>query len=107
MGRVALEAYVFCGCVCAGLVSGLCYDITRLLRLPFKKGKIRDGLFDALFYAMAGAVCALFLFALNGGSPRLYALFGMALGAFVYMRTFSAMFSRISKKLTFRKNKGL
>ncbi len=88
--RVAGELRVLAGCFTAGLAAGMLYDLTRLLRLPFPVSRLRDAFFDALYYAAAGALFALALYELNGGSPRLYALAGFGLGAVAYIKTVSA-----------------
>ena len=78
-GRVAGELQVLAGCFAAGLAAGALYDVFRLIRLPFPKSRLRDAVFDLAYYAAVGALFALALYALNGGSPRLYALAGFAL----------------------------
>ncbi|HWQ58869.1 MAG TPA: spore cortex biosynthesis protein YabQ [Clostridia bacterium] len=86
-GHVAGELRVLAGSFVAGLAAGALYDAFRLLRLPFSKTRLREAIFDLAYYAAAGALFALALYELNGGSPRLYALAGFALGAFAYMKT--------------------
>ncbi len=88
-GRVVEELKVLAGCFVTGLAVGMLYDVFRFLRLPFPASRLRDAFFDILYYAAAGALCALALYELNGGSPRLYALAGFALGAFAYIKTVS------------------
>lgn len=103
--RVLLELNVLLGSFATGLAAGVCYDISRLLRLPFKKSALRDAVFDIMFYAASGALCALSLFALNGGSPKLYALSAMGAGAFVYISTFSKSITRLCRKISDRRKK--
>jgi hypothetical protein len=101
--RVAGELTVLAGCFVTGLAAGMLYDVFRLFRLLFRKTRLRDAIFDVVYYAAAGALCALALFELNGGSPRLYALAGFALGALAYRKTagdaLSAIAAGVSGKL--------
>ena len=106
---IAGELTALAGCFVTGLAAGALYDVFRLLRLLIHKTRLRDAIFDLLYYAAAGALCALALFALNGGSPRLYALAGMALGALAYQKTagdaLSAMGADLSKKILYRRKR--
>jgi len=99
-GRVAGELQVLAGCFAAGLAAGALYDVFRLIRLPFPKSRLRDAVFDLAYYAAVGALFALALYALNGGSPRLYALEGFALGAFAYAKTAGEVFTGIAQRLS-------
>ncbi|HOG00210.1 MAG TPA: spore cortex biosynthesis protein YabQ [Clostridia bacterium] len=101
-GRVAGELYVLAGCFAAGLAAGVLYDAFRLIRLPFRKSRLRDAVFDIAYYAAAGAMFAFALYSLNGGSPRLYALAGFALGAFAYAKTAGDAFTGIAQSLSDR-----
>lgn len=107
--RVGTELTVLAGCFVTGLAVGMLYDVFRLLRLPFRKTKLRDAVFDLIYYAAAGALCALALFELNGGSPRLYALAGFALGAFAYIKTMDDVINAAVRRIQgkHRKNGGI
>lgn len=100
--RVVFELAVLAGCFVTGLVAGMLYDLFRFIRLPFRKSYLRDAIFDLVYYAAAGALCALALFELNGGAPRLYALAGFALGAFAYIKTVSEAVSAIAGSIAKR-----
>lgn len=102
-GRVAGELTVLAGCFVAGLAAGALYDASRLLRLPFRKSRLRDAFFDLLFYAAMGALFALALYELNGGSPRLYALGAFALGLFAYLKSASDAISGAARELCARR----
>ena len=102
-GRVAGELTVLAGCFVAGLAAGVLYDASRLLRLPFGKSRLRDAIFDLLFYAAAGALFALALYELNSGSPRLYALGAFALGLFAYLKSASDAISCAVRELSARR----
>ncbi len=95
----------FLGALYGGLVIGLLYDVFRLFRLPFSKLRLVVGLLDALFYAAAGVVAALTLLYVNDGAPRIYLFLGLALGAFLYVKTVSRLFSAMFKAIStaFRK----
>lgn len=90
----------FLGALYGGLVIGVLYDVFRLIRLPFSRVRLIVGILDALFYAAAGVVAALTLLYVNGGSPRIYLLGGLALGAFLYVRFVSRLFSAILKAIS-------
>ncbi len=90
----------FLGALYGGLVIGLLYDVFRLFRLPFSKLRIVVGILDALFYAVAGVVAALTLLYVNNGAPRVYLLLGLALGAFLYVKTVSRLFTAIIKAIS-------
>lgn len=95
MSHVGRELAVCLWCLYGGALIGLAYDVFRLLRLPFGKGRWKDALFDLLFYAAAGCMAGLTLFYANGGVPRLYALFSIALGAAAYLRTAGVFTARL------------
>ena len=82
------ELPVFFGAFYGGLLIGILYDVFRLLRLPFRS-RLLNGIFDALFYAGAGALAALCALALNGGIPRFFVVFGLFLGAFLWQISLS------------------
>lgn len=69
----------------AGLVIGALYDALRPLRLLFDR-RLWNGLLDAVYYGMVLIIAAFALFYINGGTPRVYLLLGMCLGAYVYAR---------------------
>lgn len=82
----------------AGLVMGALYDALRPLRV-FSKGKLWNGILDALYYAMVLCLAALALFYINGGVPRVYLLLGMGLGLYAYMRLVSRFILAVADKI--------
>lgn len=82
----------------AGLVMGALYDALRPLRL-FSRGKLWNGILDALYYGMLLCLAAFTLFYVNGGVPRVYLLLGMALGAYAYNRLVSRFILSVAAKI--------
>lgn len=97
MYNTLAELPKFLGALYGGLLIGILYDAFRLLRLPFLKIRLAAGLFDALFYAAAGVIVALTLLLVNGGAPRVYLFLALALGAFLYLRFVSRLFTALGK----------
>lgn len=89
---------VFGGCLIAGLAIGVLYDVLSLLRFPFRSVLV-DAFFDALFYLLALCVSAVALLYLHDGRIRLYALFAIFLGAYLYLRLPSHLFRAIARRL--------
>ncbi len=89
---------VFGGCLIAGLAIGVLYDVLTLLRCPFRSVLV-DALFDALFYLLALCVSALALLYLHDGRIRLYALFSIGLGAYLYLRLPSQLLRAVARRL--------
>lgn len=98
----------FLGALYGGLVTGVLYDVFRLFRLPFRKLKAVNAAVDALFYAAAGVVAAITLLYVNDGAPRVYLLLGLALGAFLYLRFVSRLFTALFRAVgaLFKKKPG-
>lgn len=99
MSNTLNELPIFLGAIYGGLLIGVAYDLFRLVRLPFRNRWI-IGFIDAAFYAVAGAMAALTLLVINGGSIRLYAIAGLLLGVFSYQRLVSAPVRRAFSKWT-------
>jgi len=96
---------VFLGSVYGGMLIGIAYDIFRLIRLPFGGHRIIDATLDLLFYALAGIIAATTFIRINGGSPRLYALAGIAIGIFAYLKTISTIIIGIIDRIRAKKRK--
>lgn len=95
---VSQEYYVLLGCLLAGCLMGLIYDIFSLLRFPFHSAAV-DACFDVLFYILVFCISALALFTLNDGKVRFYSLFSLLSGCFLYMRFPSRLFRGILQRV--------
>ena len=80
MDNTLLQGYAAAAFIYAGIALGICYDMTRILRLLFNRRPmthIADGLFVLAFAAWAYAA----FYAATSGVIRLYGLVLMCLGA--------------------------
>lgn len=82
-----------------GSLLGVVYDLFRLVRLAVAERKRGVFLQDLLFFAVAAFLTVLFLLVVNCGSLRLFILFAMAAGFFVYYVTLSRLILRIGMLL--------
>lgn len=87
----------FWGALYGGLVIGIVYDLFSLLRLPFGN-KWCIAVIDALFYVVAGVLSALTMIFVNGGSPRIFIIAGLILGAYLYLHFVGRMLKFLTKK---------
>ncbi len=104
--HVSAQPYAALAFLYAGIVSGLLYDILRLVR-RILRGKLSEILFDLLFAAGLGVITAVALLLGTGGRIRLYVFLLTALGFALEQFTVYGMISRIvhrcmNKKAGFR-----
>lgn len=92
------EIPVFLGCLYAGILIGIVYDLLRLLCFPFRS-RVLSEVADGLFYCLACCIAAFALLVLNDGRVRFYALCGLLLGAFLYLRFPSRLFRGMLRAL--------
>lgn len=104
--HIAAQPYVAFAFLYAGIVSGLLYDLLRLMRLMLR-GKLSEILFDLLFAAGLGVIMAVALLLATGGRIRLYVFLLAALGFALEQFAVFGLISRIvyrcaNKKAGFR-----
>jgi len=99
------QSYIFMATVYGGIITGILYDVYRMLRRALKAGRIVTALFDVLFTVCALAIVALVLYAVNSGEIRVYTFFGFALGFFIYIIGISYFLKYLFSKLSRRAGK--
>ena len=97
------QSYIFLATVYGGLITGIIYDVYRMLRRALKAGRVVTAIFDILFSLCTLAIVAGVLFTVNSGEIRFYTFVGFALGFFIYIigisHFLSFIFGRIYKRL--------
>lgn len=106
MRTVAGELGIFMGAVYSGMVLGVLYDFFRLITLPFYSKWVL-GIFDAVFYIIAGIFTAAAFIELTDGILRLYVFFGIALGLAAYIFSVSYLITVLieGKRLFYAKKR--
>lgn len=75
-----------------GFLTGVWYDVLRVIRTVLRFGKIGVFLSDMLFCVSTATAFFFFSFPLTGGAVRGYLLLGTALGFVVYLYTVGRVF---------------
>jgi len=90
------QAWLFLSTVVAGMVIGLFYDVFRIIRktTPHREWVVQ--LEDVLFWVIATGAMFYFMLQRNFGEIRVFSLLGTAIGAVLYMATFSPLVLKIS-----------
>lgn len=70
--------------VAGGVMLAIVYDILRLRRRLINTADIIVNIEDVLFIALSGVAAAYIAYAVNNGAFRIYSLFAMAIGFFIY-----------------------
>ncbi len=83
------EVRLFLIAIPVGMLLALVYDIFRLYRITLSYGTAAIALQDAAYCVIAGGTILLFFISESSGEIRAYALFAMALGAWMYFKTVS------------------
>ncbi len=86
---ISEEVRLFLISVPVGILLGFIYDIFRLYRIMLSYGTAAIAFQDAAYCIIAGGSIFLFFMSESSGEIRLYALFAMALGAWMYFKTVS------------------
>lgn len=84
---VAVQSMSFLYAFLFGAVTGLLYDIFRILRIAFPIGKVAVFIEDVLYLLSAGLLTFVYLLKFNSGEIRSYILLGTLLGFIVYYFT--------------------
>ncbi|MBQ7370488.1 MAG: septum formation initiator family protein [Blautia sp.] len=82
-----------------GCLLHILYDLIRGFRLALSGGKKILAVTDFLYWIFCGFYLFIFTFRTNQGLLRSYLLLGLAAGAFLWNRLFSALFVSIWRKL--------
>ena len=80
----ANELAAFFFCAIAGMGAGFLFDLFRLFRYKKRRGTVRMGIEDGLFFLLAAALIFRVLLQKNDGAVRLYAWVAIALGGAAY-----------------------
>lgn len=79
----------------AGVITGIMFDIYRIIRGSEKIPKIIIFIEDILFWIFAGIIVFIFLLITNHANFSTYAYPCIAIGIFVYLKTLSRLLLRI------------
>lgn len=82
-----------------GCLIGLIYDFFRLIRVVYTGGRIKLFFEDVLFCIMSSLVFTVFMFNVNMGVVRLFAVFGALVGFFAYRFSVGIFTVPLAKKL--------
>jgi len=88
---VTEEIRLFLVSLPVGILLAFIYDIFRLYRITLSYGTVAIALQDAAYCVIAGGTVFLFFVSECSGEIRFYALFAMALGAWLYFKTVSVV----------------
>lgn len=70
-----------------GAVTGILYDVFRIVRVAFPIGKAAVFLEDIIFLVSAGILNFVFMLEFNSGIIRIFILLGTLLGFYIYYNT--------------------
>lgn len=102
---ISYQLYCFFIFIIIGIISGLIFDIFRILRQTFKTKDFIIYIQDILFWILVGFLMLYGLCAYTNGELRLYLFLGVILGFLIYILTVSKYILKINIKIiTFIKN---
>jgi spore cortex biosynthesis protein YabQ len=100
---IKLEFYIFLNSVYAGLVSGIIFDLYRIIRYFYKPKKVVTLIEDLLFWIGIGLIFFYILNKSNWGQLRGYVFIGFFLGGIIYLNILSKalypIFLRIFRRI--------
>lgn len=82
-----------------GCIIGLIYDVFRLIRVVYTGGRIKLFFEDVLFCIMSSVVFTVFMFNVNMGVIRLFAVVGVLVGFFAYRFSIGLFTVPIARRL--------
>ncbi len=88
---LAEQATILLGCVLAGVVMGVLYDVFRITRRIVKVPVVLLWIEDILFWLLSSILLFFAIFWLNDGLIRFYQFLGVAVGLCLYMLTLSGV----------------
>lgn len=111
-----MGVFIFITCACCGILSGIFYDILYIARCAVcgihkKAYTVKDKIFTAacdIIYCLIFAAAFVFVSVMfDFGGFRFFMLFGCALGAFLYLKSFHLLVAfsvkRVYNSITSRK----
>jgi len=93
------QAYIFVIFVLYGFLTGLLFDLFRVLRKSFKTPNFVTYIQDVIFWLIIGATLLFTIFRFNDGELRSYIFIGIALGILIYVLGFSKVFIKVSVRI--------
>ncbi len=97
--EVASQAIFFLQSMLLGAALGVLYDVFRILRLAFPKGKVVIFFQDLLFFGVAAVATFVFLEGTQSGEIRLFIFIGEILGFVLYYFTVGQIVFKASKSM--------
>lgn len=88
---MASEVLIFFQAVGIGAVLGIGYDLFRILRLAFPRGKVLIFFEDVIYFAFVSICSFSFILTQTNGILRAFILFGELLGATIYFFTIGCL----------------
>lgn len=93
------QAHVFLIFVINGIIIAFVFDIFRIFRKSFQTPDWVTYLEDILFWFITCILLAYSIYTFNNGEIRLYMLFGIIIGAILYILTISKYIIKFSVKI--------
>jgi len=101
---IKFEFYVFLNSFYAGLISGIIFDLYRVIRYFYKPKKVATVIEDLLFWIGVGLIFFYILNKSNWGQLRGYIFIGFFLGGIIYLNILSRVlfpiFIKIFKRIS-------
>ena len=83
----------------SGIITGLLFDVYRLIRGFENPNKILTIIQDLLFWTLTSIVVFVFLMYTNEGYINFYVYVCLIIGAYLYLKLFSRVFIKLQYKL--------
>ncbi|MBU3129186.1 spore cortex biosynthesis protein YabQ [Clostridium tagluense] len=83
----------------SGIVTGVLFDIYRLIRGFEKPNKVLTVIQDLLFWTLTSIVVFIFLMYTNEGYINFYVYICLIIGAYLYLKLLSGVFIKLQYKL--------
>ena len=81
------QCMFFLWSVVLGIVTGILYDVFRIIRIAFRHNAVMVFFEDILFCMMTSCMLILMIFCANYGIVRWFSVMGCAAGFFIYLET--------------------
>ncbi|MBK5239746.1 spore cortex biosynthesis protein YabQ [Clostridium sp.] len=83
----------------AGIITGVCFDIYRLIRGFENSNKVMTIIQDLLFWVLTSIVVFIFLMYTNEGYINFYVYLCLILGVYLYLKCLSSVFIKVQFNL--------
>lgn len=90
MMSLAGQTYAFLITILAGAVTGLLFDLYRVLRSAFHPRQVLTAVTDLVYWIVVTPIIFAMLLAANWGELRFYVLIGLGVGLLLYFQTLSS-----------------